>query len=405
MHIPDSYCHKVTDSLWTVASQTGRESSSQSESISEFYYVSKQKELCRFEHCYVKCAELACSNLCNHLYMCTCPDPSGICKHIHKIHSLQARQIIRPIDDVDFVEVDEPELTLYNPLVVPSVDDPVEDTQKLKMEVQTLFAQAQTAANDDQNQVALPFVKKQLLRILECLNGLSTCKGEELSKILPSVSVKGPQKLQCQPKFKRTTVTKGKNPKHEFKKLGLIEKEKMKTSLLSLKNHQKLPDPVVVKRDPDEFVSTDITSAVLSTASRSVETQSLEDYVRTDSFDSSKSFTPLLGYSNIVQPLIFIHQDITVIMRSLKTLDPYISSSECKSLSYRGRNFVRGWLCESIIDAYLYNLCKFRNDSFFVPCLFMQMLGFGQELKGVFDNVNVFSRELVFFPANPSNAH
>jgi len=66
---------------------------------------------------------------------------------------------------------------------------------------------------------------------------------------------------------------------------------------------------------------------------------------------------------------------------------------------------VRGWLCESIIDAYLYNLCKFRNDSFFVPCLFMQMLGFGQELKGVFDNVNFFSRELIFFPANPSNAH
>ena len=87
--------------------------------------------------------------------------------------------------------------------------------------------------------------------------------------------------------------------------------------------------------------------------------------------DKSKSFTPILGYSNIAQPVVYVAENIIINMRALKTLDPYISDAEVSSLSYRGPRFVKGWLSEDIIDGYLHKLCRIRNDVSFVPCLFM----------------------------------
>jgi len=133
----------------------------------------------------------------------------------------------------------DPSLTLFNPVELPPDDNPAENTQRLKMEVQKLFCEAQMAANDDKNPIALPFVKSQLLRILKCLNGLSTSKGEQLRQSLPTVSVKGPQKLQCQPKFKRTSAIRGPNPNHGLKQVDFAQNEKSKLSLLSLKHHVK----------------------------------------------------------------------------------------------------------------------------------------------------------------------
>jgi len=290
----------------------------------------------------------------------------------------------------------DPSLTLFNPVELPPVDNPEENTQRLKMEVQKLFCEAQMAANDDKNQIALPFVKSQLLRILECLNRLSTSKGEQLRQILPTVSVKGPQKLQCQPKFKRTSAIRGPNPNHEFKQVDFAQKEKTKLSLLSLKH------PVKREVESVEHVPDDISSSsrIQSLPGNILQTSAPPE-------DSSKSFTPILGYSNIMEPLIHVTKDLVINMRSLKSLDPYLSPQECASLTFRAHRFTRGWLTEEIIDGYLHILCKSRNNSFYTPCLFMAYLfGSGKALKDVvFDKSNFLNLEFVFIPTNVTDIH
>ncbi|XP_072161747.1 uncharacterized protein [Bemisia tabaci] len=44
---------------------------------------------CSPDHCYVQCKENECHGLCMHLYSCSCEDRNPLCKHIHKVHSLQ----------------------------------------------------------------------------------------------------------------------------------------------------------------------------------------------------------------------------------------------------------------------------------------------------------------------------
>lgn len=52
------------------------------------YLITKQNDICDFDHCFSKCLNVSCLGLCGHLYRCTCNDNSDICKHVHKIHSL-----------------------------------------------------------------------------------------------------------------------------------------------------------------------------------------------------------------------------------------------------------------------------------------------------------------------------
>jgi len=65
-----------------------------------------------------------------------------------------------------------------------------------------------------------------------------------------------------------------------------------------------------------------------------------------------------------MEPLIHVTKDLVINMRSLKSLDPYLSPQECASLTFRAHRFTRGWLNEEIIDGYLHSLCKSRNNSF-----------------------------------------
>ena len=42
--------------------------------------------------------------------------------------------------------------------------------------------------------------------------------------------------------------------------------------------------------------------------------------------DKSKSFTPILGYSNIAQPVVYVAENIIINMRALKTRLKSLSS-------------------------------------------------------------------------------
>lgn len=78
INIPDSNVIEVPDG-WEIISKTKDTP----------YMITKQNKVCDFDHCFSKCLDVLCLGLCGHLYHCTCDDNSKICKHIHKVHSLQ----------------------------------------------------------------------------------------------------------------------------------------------------------------------------------------------------------------------------------------------------------------------------------------------------------------------------
>ena len=54
-----------------------------------------------------RCCHVACKGLCQHIYTCNCQDRNKLCKHIHKVHSLN----VRVYEEINFDElVIEPKL-------------------------------------------------------------------------------------------------------------------------------------------------------------------------------------------------------------------------------------------------------------------------------------------------------
>jgi hypothetical protein len=84
----------------------------------ESHYVWQIRDECHLnDHCYDKCPNIACLDLCSHLYKCTCIDISSMYRHVHRIHSLRTKDIPRYLDQVNLYDEDEdmkqPEIDLY----------------------------------------------------------------------------------------------------------------------------------------------------------------------------------------------------------------------------------------------------------------------------------------------------
>lgn len=82
MQIPDSSVSQESE-FWNIADGDHHQG---------FSCVTKVAEVCREDLCFQKCLDLSCLGLCSHLYVCDCADMAGLCRHIHKIHSLEFRK-------------------------------------------------------------------------------------------------------------------------------------------------------------------------------------------------------------------------------------------------------------------------------------------------------------------------
>ena len=85
MKILDTDAEEVNEKLWKVKSQS---QSPNNVLDTEYYEISFLSSDCtNKDHCNSRCDELACIDLCGHMYYCPCRDKSDLCKHIHKVHS------------------------------------------------------------------------------------------------------------------------------------------------------------------------------------------------------------------------------------------------------------------------------------------------------------------------------
>ena len=126
--IPNDFVQEEDASTWKVKA---------ADDPAKYYDVCKRSDICVEDFCFNKCLELACIGLCEHTYSCTCPDRSGICKHIHKVHSLWIRaQHIRTIShdcEIPATEKDNDECLLFVQDPRCSTDSPTESLISYKL--------------------------------------------------------------------------------------------------------------------------------------------------------------------------------------------------------------------------------------------------------------------------------
>lgn len=96
MKINDNDVLAVSSGLWRVKSQT-------SETQDAYYDVHQCEQVCSADVCIFKCKSNACGNLCSHLFICTCDDIDPLCKHIHKLVSMEYRHSVNEPDNLCLV--------------------------------------------------------------------------------------------------------------------------------------------------------------------------------------------------------------------------------------------------------------------------------------------------------------
>src|SRR5258705_13864966 len=70
--------------------------------MQKIYHITQRSLDCTVHNCFERCINPSCQNLCCHMYHCSCPDYSLLCKHIHKVHSMFVRNV--PVQTVDLNE-------------------------------------------------------------------------------------------------------------------------------------------------------------------------------------------------------------------------------------------------------------------------------------------------------------
>lgn len=188
LRIDDSYVTRFNEDTFIIKSSNNQD---------EFYIVHKVDEQYFLNSC-LKCNNLPCCNLCEHLYTCSCFDRDTLCKHVHKVHGMC--DTFNNIDDEDnFFELTHSE-TLCNK---PSTND------RLVVKFQTALKEIDSYVNNhNMNSESLENGIITLDKLITSLKANSNLQTKEESKsINPVLKVSANQNFEKQPNFKKTKKT------------------------------------------------------------------------------------------------------------------------------------------------------------------------------------------------------
>ncbi|XP_072020441.1 uncharacterized protein [Amphiura filiformis] len=173
------------------------------------YTVKKLTSVCKKSHCYVKCNEFPCINLCYHMFSCTCIDyAKHICKHIHRVHCIYSKSQSTSSNNTD-QDCDE---FANLPMDIPNnTTDHSRLTQDIRSILQTIS-----------DQLDNPIIQSQRLStVKECLMGIKNANNATISlldqsriKPVKPIDNIAPGTLNTlQPRFRPTTNVPGKRKK------------------------------------------------------------------------------------------------------------------------------------------------------------------------------------------------
>ena len=204
MTIPHTDVKEECD-RWMVTSQTAP---------STLYSVKRVMDVCVFDHCVSKCAEVACAGLCGHLYTCSCKDKSDICKHIHKVHAMVVRtnlqakhRVPNPVPVGETVNFTEP--TTVTPL------QRVDKVENIRNQLETLQILVEEPAVKS---LLLSHVKGTLDKLIRQCQAVVSSSQPEMSAMEVTEKMAPNQKLSHISKMKRKKKKEKKKKKMEEKK-------------------------------------------------------------------------------------------------------------------------------------------------------------------------------------------
>ncbi|GBN90899.1 hypothetical protein AVEN_16145-1, partial [Araneus ventricosus] len=326
------------DGHWEVKSQSVK---------GKVYMVRKVADSCGLmDHCYFKCANINCAALCSHLYDCSCEEDSNLCKHIHKVHILYS-EIKTHVTD-DFIEIDNEENSSAISSEILNVDI-LSNTESCRSKV----TECKKLCSEILELIEIPRVKEVMLNnAVSCLSTLvASMRGvlnlkNNLVSIAPQLYVAPNQKIIPQVKFYRTSQRK--------KRKGSFAKNSNKKQRLS----------EIFFDEPDDPVERE--SGVKSFSDENSECAGFSVFQKFNKINVKNPTATMLTINDI---------DLSFYM--LKSLDPYITVEEEECLKSVSSIFRKGWLYDSIIDAWNFlQTRKFKNlkaiESFISNLIFNQ---------------------------------
>ncbi|XP_026290701.1 uncharacterized protein LOC113215308 [Frankliniella occidentalis] len=335
MQISDEDLVKIDENTWDIKSSSGKDN----------YYIARYHEKCPLDHCFLKCTQILCGGLCSHIYSCSCKDTNPLCKHVHKLHSLLMRDIVKQVRDnacnVDFVP-DEPcnEEAFHIPKSTPPENRRTLSHQFVELE-ENLSQLAEILSSAKGNQRPLKnanaidhatTVTRELILQLKYM-----CEDDDVDEVPfmePAVKFNSNEKLKTQ--VSQLLPFKKPAAKRKRKEAGVSPERKkaIKKDLLGILDSDN-PDDPGSSSEPLGFIPSD------------------------DPGRSSKSltsFTPPLSFAPNPCDVILKCGYEQISLLALKSLEYQMSDEEKQECRMLDPAFTCGWLYSSVINAYLNSL-------------------------------------------------
>lgn len=118
---------------------------------------------------------------------------------------------------------------------------------------------------------------------------------------------------------------------------------------------------------------------------------------------NEKSFTPVIDENtDLLKP---IYQPFNLNLLCLKSIDMYITPHELHLLKSIDDSFTLGWLCDAVVDSFLYIICQPLGNVLAADTSITQYVQTHQKVPDVWHCFNWNDIDTIFIPCNPSKKH
>uniref|UniRef100_A0A1B6DAP7 Ubiquitin-like protease family profile domain-containing protein n=1 Tax=Clastoptera arizonana TaxID=38151 RepID=A0A1B6DAP7_9HEMI len=343
--IPQTAVLRVSENSWDVKS---------GDTKTVTYRVSKINDFCILQdHCFFKCNNISCLGLCIHIYKCTCRDVSHLCKHVHRVHSLNicdtpSNPVSVSNDEVNYRHTE---------------DNISELSCREKQKDKTLLKEIETFIINSQVQdklISADIIFSEIKNLMEnCNNSLYIDQVlETLKKLRDDLELKLKDQSPVEEMKNHFYPNQKSSKQSKFSKLP-----KMGYDIFDEYDLSSLNEFLLLKCNDENHV-------LPSETRNSLDIPSFNEVSKNT---NNVSFTEPIKDKKRTASSTTVH-GIEINGIALKSLDPYISTEEENILKSLSSIFIKGWLYDSIVDLFFKIECLTSKTSFAMETYLSQIV-------------------------------
>ena len=371
-------------------------------------------------NCQLGKQQISCLGLCEHIYSCNCDDKAKICKHIYKVHSTLKREIkqcktdLKTNDETDAVNdeasnisreletseecnrnSDEKENVRMYKTFDPKYTNPqYEDSNRCKnnervckLLIEKLLRLTET---ESVKSLFLPKMVSALQDLVKQAEAIANIDiNPNLDYISPSYKPMPNEKLDYQ--WKPGKLYKTRKEVQKKKKVNTTTEERNKISADLLNKEVKLE-------------SKDLLVLNIESKKRKSEANCKRPEKMFETQKGTSDIVPDLKVKSVTTTLIkYGCHNLSYL--SLKSLETHCSLSCIGEIKKTDPYFRVGWLHDEIVDSYFFLLELKFSHVLYCGSVEARAIVAGKSMKCLWKNRQLFNKELVFVPYNPSSVH